>query len=595
MYMNMISNKIVAERGGSALRSMRCGMVWNRLWKGFALAVMMSVWGSAQAQVPLTVVNGGFEQWSTYQGYSASVLFLQLPIYDGYSCPTGWNHLSYGVNETVSYSGISVNINTQIPLLKVSQESLGVPQGNKALRLQSFMLSDLVTATAYSLAQPMLDSHLVNTVFPTVLTTGSVDMELFMPYMDYMIGGMSNIRQMIALFDTINFGTLVQGGIDLGGMAPHRLTGLYKYHSAEGGDNGAVAVIGTRYNAATQRREVVGAGCNMSLTDTDSYTPFQVDYIPRHLLQPSYPEVVADTVVVLLVSSANNGSRQQGSYLVVDDLQLWHDTCYSVGEIIATDIATDRAEIAWTPNGTPDGYEIEYGTEGFPQGTGRVLIVDSPTAVLTDLQAGSIYDCYVRALCGMAAYGEWRHTTFRTAAPPCDEVEELQATVMTGEAATMVAVQWHTTTAASSWHLSLVEATAEWDSTVYTTVADSLYLINVDTIQPYVAYAVYVRTNCGNGNTSTWQRTEFVYIPQSGIGTNEATAVRLYPNPAHGECTVEVADASEAQLRLYSIDGRPLQSLKTTSTTTFTLPWRGIFVVEITTPQGKAYHKILNR
>lgn len=120
------------------------------------LFFLLSLKTTGQNSIPLT--NSGFENWSTGNGYSASVGgFISLPVYDSYTYPTGWNYPTYPVNESVTYFGMSVNVNTDLPLLKIANETNGVPEGSHAVKLQSFMLSDIINSTVYSLASSNLD------------------------------------------------------------------------------------------------------------------------------------------------------------------------------------------------------------------------------------------------------------------------------------------------------------------------------------------------------------------------------------------------------------------------------------------------------
>jgi hypothetical protein len=81
--------------------------------------------------------------------------------------------------------------------------------------------------------------------------------------------------------------------------------------------------LGTKYNTTTHRREVVGGGFSMDLTDNADYTSFEVVYNSLNDLLPSGTVSDPDTMVIILCSSANVDNRQQGSALYVDKLQLW--------------------------------------------------------------------------------------------------------------------------------------------------------------------------------------------------------------------------------------------------------------------------------
>ena len=234
-----------------------------------AFCMFLSLNSAAQVQdSTITIPNPSFEQWSTGSGYSVTVLFFPLSVYGSYPYPTGWDYPTYPVNESLTYSGMTVNVNTDLPLLKVSNVTGDVPDSSHALKLQSFMLSDIISSTVYGLAASSLDPSLTNTIFPTVLSTGVVDIDLFLPLMYNITSNLGSLAQLMSAFDGLDVNTIIDGGIVLDSVVPDRLTGYYKYTSATVGDNGGILMLGTKYNPTTQKREVVGGGYTVALTDT---------------------------------------------------------------------------------------------------------------------------------------------------------------------------------------------------------------------------------------------------------------------------------------------------------------------------------------
>ena len=91
------------------------------------LCFLFSFRVSAQPQdTTLAIPNGSFENWSNGNGYSVTVLFFPLSVYSSYTYPTGWNYPTSPVNQTVTYSGMNVNVNTNLPLLKVANQTSGI-------------------------------------------------------------------------------------------------------------------------------------------------------------------------------------------------------------------------------------------------------------------------------------------------------------------------------------------------------------------------------------------------------------------------------------------------------------------------------------
>ena len=370
----------------------------------FFLLSLKSVAQDEIRQIPLT--NGGFENWGTGSGYTATAYVgsgfisipISLPVYSSYPYPTGWNYPTYPVNETVSYSGANVNVNTDLPILKADKVSGGVPQGTYAAKLQSFMLSEIINSTVYSLAQSYIDESLTNSAFPTVLTTGAVDIDALLPLVDEFTGNFDNPVQLLAVFEGRDLNTIINGGVSLNGEIMGKMTGSYKYTSGTGGgDNGGILMLGSKFNPVTHQREVVGAGYKTDMTDISSYTNFEIDYLPLSEIDETKPYIQADSLVILIFSSANTEPKQ-GSILYLDNLQLWsgfppaEDTCSAVFNLTVTAVDTARANLSWTYEGTPDHFEAEYGVQGFVQGEGTPATANNNSLLLTNLTPGTHYD-----------------------------------------------------------------------------------------------------------------------------------------------------------------------------------------------------------
>ena len=471
------------------------------------------------AQVPdstIAIPNPSFEQWSTGNGYSVTVLFFPLTVYSSYTYPTSWNYPTYPVNESITYSGMTVNVNTDLPLLKVSNETNGVPEGSHALKMQSFMLSDIISSTVYSLAESSLDPMLTTTVFPTVLTTGVVDIDQLLPMMDNIITHLGNMNQLLAIFDDVDINTLIDGGIALEGAIPDRLTGSYKYTSATSGDNGGILLLGTKYNPTTLKRELVGMGFTTALTDTAIYTPFEITYSPLSEINSSYPYVEADSLVILLFSSANT-NPQQGSALFLDNLQLWaqqvvvpEDTCSAVFNLHLIDIDTMHATIGWGFEGDPNHFEAEYGVQGFSQGSGTTVGVTESFLHLSDLQPDTYYDLYVRCVCDTDLFGEWAMMTFHT------------------------------------------------DTLVPPTPVDP--------------------------------------VDSTGIRTLTTDKMLVYPNPAHGQCTVQFECETPNVVRLFTIEGILVQEfIPTSESFELIFPGKGTFLIVCEMKEGTVARRIVSR
>ncbi|MCF6172039.1 MAG: choice-of-anchor D domain-containing protein, partial [Bacteroidales bacterium] len=91
-------------------------------------------------------------------------------------------------------------------------------------------------------------------------------------------------------------------------------------------------------------------------------------------------------------------------------------TCPAPTAQIETNITTTSADLGWTENGSATTWQIEWGTTGFVQGAGTLVVTASNPYLLSGLSAATTYDWYVRAICGVGDTSAWTGpSTFSTA------------------------------------------------------------------------------------------------------------------------------------------------------------------------------------
>ncbi|MBP5676906.1 MAG: fibronectin type III domain-containing protein [Bacteroidales bacterium] len=487
------------------------------------LAVLLAH-GVVGAQTSMAVPCGSFEQWTSHSGYSVTAGFIPVSVYSSYSTPTGWNYLTYPVNETYSIIFSTVNINTDIPLIKASQETAGVPAGNSAVKLQTFMLSDIVSSTVYNVASGSLDPELTTTVYPSILSTGVVNIEHFIPIMNDLISNMDDMSAILAMMTQMDVNYYITGGIPMGTFEPTYLSGSYKYNSAVSGDNGGVLILGTRYNNTLHRREVVGGGVNTALTDCNVYTPFTVDYLSLHEYDASYAEQTPDSLIVMLISSAGT-NRQQGSYLCVDNLNLWHvdpPTCADVTSLTAN-ATIHEATLSWATAAAVDGFEMEYGTAGFVEGQGTSVNFSNGSTnsyTLEGLNANTQYTIRLRSTCTNGAYGDWVTASFTTLPDTCAHVTSLTATAAIHEAT----VSWSTTAAVNAIEMEYGIAGFTEGQGTSITLGGSQTQYTINGLEASTQYTVRMRSACTNGAYGDWVSTNFTTFPDTCAHVTSLTA-----------------------------------------------------------------------
>lgn len=372
--------------------------------------------GMLRSQVPMTIPNGSFEQWTSHPGYSVTFYGVPLAtVYDAYSTPSVWDYPFYPVDQTINM-GVSVNVNTNIPLIMASQVTGVVPDGNSAVKLQTFMLEDIVNPTVLTLAGNTIDTSIIQQAIPSILSTGAVDLDAMLPILTDIMSSPGDIFSILPTLLDVDINDFITGGLALGEFRPGLLTGSYKYHSNTSGDNGGVVLLGTHYNPTNHKREIVGGGANLDLVDVTAYTPFELEYSPLSAIFPGTSNVEPDSLIVLIISSAGN-NPQQGSYLCIDNLMLWPapDTCADVTGL-SVEPGINDALLSWNAAASVGGYEYEYGPAGFTIGSGVIDTTTATTIILGALSPNTTYDVYVRTICSDTIYGEWSSAQFITLA-----------------------------------------------------------------------------------------------------------------------------------------------------------------------------------
>jgi len=82
-------------------------------------------------------------------------------------------------------------------------------------------------------------------------------------------------------------------------------------------------------------------------------------------------------------------------------------TCPQPTNISVLDATNNTAVLQWTNGGSETQWQIEYGPQGFTQGTGTTVIVNSNPGIINGLTSNTFYDAYVRAICSPGDSSFW--------------------------------------------------------------------------------------------------------------------------------------------------------------------------------------------
>ena len=108
------------------------------------------------------------------------------------------------------------------------------------------------------------------------------------------------------------------------------------------------------------------------------------------------------------------------NYIYIDDVELvTTPTCYRPTDVVISNISAYSATVSWTPADiTTNNFVVAYGTGTDPSIMSTVSVSGTSTSI-TGLTPASIYNVYVKAVCGTNDESEWsRVSSFSTSMVP---------------------------------------------------------------------------------------------------------------------------------------------------------------------------------
>ena len=205
--------------------------------------------------------------------------------------------------------------------------------------------------------------------------------------------------------NALNTASAVSPAIDLSTAVDGAELSFYMH--AYGVDTGTLNVnIGTSVNGPfttvfTHIGELQGSG-------SEAWVPVGVD-LDAYLGQ----------VIYLEFSHTGTGTGFSGD-ISIDFVRVetCGTFCIAPSSIEATDITQTSATVSWTANSGESAWEYVVQLAGSGAPTGAGISVNTPSVNLTTLEAGRIYEVYVRAVCG-TDFSLWGGPSpFATLAPP---------------------------------------------------------------------------------------------------------------------------------------------------------------------------------
>ncbi|PWH84946.1 fibronectin type III domain-containing protein, partial [Brumimicrobium oceani] len=107
-------------------------------------------------------------------------------------------------------------------------------------------------------------------------------------------------------------------------------------------------------------------------------------------------------------ASDGSTSDSEDYYIYINNFEIKTAiTCADPSALITSSITGTSADLAWTENGTATTWNVEYGVDGFTQGSGTSVSTTSNPYALTGLSINTAYDFFVQADCGLGDESAW--------------------------------------------------------------------------------------------------------------------------------------------------------------------------------------------
>jgi len=113
------------------------------------------------------------------------------------------------------------------------------------------------------------------------------------------------------------------------------------------------------------------------------------------------------TTVKFRFKLQSDGSVSRDGWYI-DDIKIYEPSCPMPTGQTHSNVTVNSVDLNWTENGTATAWEVEYGQQGYTQGTGTTVSTTQKPMTLNNLTSGVTYDWYVRSQCGGISYSDWR-------------------------------------------------------------------------------------------------------------------------------------------------------------------------------------------
>ncbi|WP_264792805.1 fibronectin type III domain-containing protein [Aureispira anguillae] len=304
---------------------------------------------------------------------------------------------------------------------------------------------------------------------------------------DYTAGGGTNYAWVDGSGATGTFDTLTTPLIDISGLAtPHLCFGLFSNNTNDAGNNTIMIEFfdGAAWNLLATFQQNLGPAWAPLSYDLSSYT------------------VTGNTQVRFIINTNSTGDAYYNDILI-DDVSMNNggcpQFCIAPSALGIANLLQTTVDLNWTENGAATSWQVEYGAQGFAQGSGTAVVTATNPHSLTGLTDNTSYDFYVRAICGAGDSSLWVGPFNFTTLANCPLPSALTATNITPTSADL---GWTENGTATSWQVEYgTQGFAQGSGTAVVTGNNPE---NITALASNTNYSFYVRAICGAGDSSAW-------------------------------------------------------------------------------------------
>ncbi len=241
-------------------------------------------------------------------------------------------------------------------------------------------------------------------------------------------------------------------------------------------------------------KDLVGPTFNSPNAGLSSPPPSIQDFISELLYLDSATYVGNEVEFQFL------GLTDYGPDVFVDDFEVEAvPNCPPPTSLVTSSIQGYQANLGWSSI-TGSSFEIEYGLQGFVQGTGggtKVTTSSNPYTI-SGLIPVTCYDAYIRTICGPGDTSTWAGPITFCTTVSCPVPTNLSLVSAT---TTTAAINW--TTGGASDYNYIVGPVGTTPATG-TVMSGTTIPVTLTSLTAATSYVFWVRDSCGVGDVSSW-------------------------------------------------------------------------------------------